>query len=268
MFQTLRSKFNFYNFFVYIFIVFIIFCLIMVFSNFNFSKGTEFFTTMIMALVSAITLTVSMKQNDKTNKNTNKLLEQNEKTRFIQLRYSHTKKARDDLLWLLSSTMHIYKQLKSFHKKNKNEFSVGIMEPRDFLIMVFIMIISDKDLLDNLPVSFISEFEHKFEERVDYLWGDKKDLFLIMNSYYMFVAKAIPDYDNYKKFIMNFINIIDDHNANFFVSYQKSKISTEEFENHFNETINKFLNNTLEQIILEDMDMKLKQIDYKKYFDD
>lgn len=265
MFQKLRSKFNFYNFFVYVFIVFIIFCLIMVFSNFNFSKGTEFFTTMIMALVSAITLTVSMKQNDKTNKNTNKLLEQNEKTRFIQLRYSHTKKARDDLLWILSSAMQIYGQLKNFHKTD-TVFSPGVIEPRDFLIMIFILIISDKDLLNNLPVSSASEFQHKFEGKVSYSRAYKHYLSSKMDTYYKFSIKALSNHDDYKKFIRNFIDIMDDNVANIFVSYQNSSISLEEFENHFNETINKFLNNKIEELIIEDMNNELKQMGLQKVF--
>lgn len=268
MCQKLKQIFNMYNIIIILLIPFLILCIWYIFYDSE-VLSEEFYLSASIGIISLIGVISNMKHNNITRKQTNFLIEQNIETRFIQLRFECTKQVQNELLWILQSTMTIYSQLKIV-KNEGNPFNSMVMSPRDFLILQFINLISNKNILFDLPVYLRSYLENKFKERVTYSNNMNNGIMtLIKNDSYLKVSIQIIDsMDEYKKYIKCFRDNLDNYKEKIFVSYQESNITEKEFENHFNSIINELANNNVEYLILKDKNLSFKKIDYKQYFKD
>lgn len=89
------------------------------------------FSNVLIALISIIILLINKKHNEKTIRQTNELIKQNEENLFIQLRYADAHRAINDLIKYIEATFGIYEQLVDLEKSNipeKEEY----LSPRHF----------------------------------------------------------------------------------------------------------------------------------------
>lgn len=115
--------------------------------------AVSIYSTLIVLLVSIISLSINTKYTQLSLNQTNDLIEENRKDLFVQLRYADTKMAFDKLDVYLASTFGIYHQLVILHNSHNPE-KRRYLSPRAFLVVQYINIISNDEMLFGLPITF------------------------------------------------------------------------------------------------------------------
>lgn len=228
------------------------------------------FSNVLIALISIIILLINKKHNEKTIRQTNELIKQNEENLFIQLRYADAHRAINDLIKYIEATFGIYEQLVDLEKSNipeKEEY----LSPRAFLVMQFINIISNYELLIKLPVTLRVKIESGFldftGENFEILRDNTKFNKILeekgfINDYESSfkiirlnkLSKSIQNNIAYNKFIDEF-NSTEDIEMNevvFKYYYGFKNIKTEDFYNHFDNIHNELTTNSTAKLILND----------------
>lgn len=251
---------------------------------------TAIYSSLIIALISIVSLTFSInytresikqtnenieenrKYYQKTIKQTKELIKQNENNLFIQLRYEKTHRGINDLLNYIDLTLGIYNQLQNLSKTNNPE-KEKYLSPRAFLVMQFINIISDYELLLKLPITLKTKLEtdliNKYDENASKKINNDEKFAELLRGYEFkkdyelqynliksdFVPKKIiPNFIKYNQFIKEFNEFEDSEmNENMFIWYYGfKKIKTEDFYNHFNNIRQELITNSTEDLILKD----------------
>lgn len=221
-------------------------------------------SSLIVASVSLIALLMNRK-------NTLATIKQSENNLFIQLRYEKAYQGINDLLILIDLTIGIYKQIQHLNKRDipeKNEY----LSPRSFLIMQFINIISNYELMIKLPITLRIKLEtdliNKYDENASKKINDDEQFSELLkelefiNDYkeqYQIIKSSRPTYKiknsiKYNQFIKEF-NEYEDyemHENMFMWYYGFKKIRTEDIFNHFNELREEIVSNSIEYLILKD----------------
>lgn len=228
------------------------------------------FSNVLIALISIIILLINKKHNEKTIRQTNELIKQNEENLFIQLRYADAHRAINDLIKYIESTFGIYEQLVDLEKSNipeKEEY----LSPRAFLVMQFINIISNYELLIKLPVTLRVKIESGFidftGENFEILRDNTKFNKILeekgfINDYesgFKIIrlnkpSKSIQNNIAYNKFIDEF-NSVEDIEMNEVVYryyYGFKNIKTEDFYNHFDNIHKELTTKSTAELILND----------------
>ncbi|MDO5841974.1 MAG: hypothetical protein Q4Q24_01720 [Methanobrevibacter ruminantium] len=218
--------------------------------------------TLIIGLLSFIGVMINLKHNYQ-------IMEYTEKSEFVQLRFKDSKKAIYELFIFIQITLVVYKDIKSCYDNDSyEETKILYLDPRSFLIMQFIQIISNTYLLNNLPKNLRHEFEYKFANRVNNVEtiDSKKSLKKIL-EYKHLILNYIPHINEYEKFIEEFRNdIFIDNKSLAFESYYCSDIKEEELLNNFTDIFNRIEKEPIKDIILKDMDLKRKETNFKEIF--
>ena len=206
-------------------------------------------SSLIVASVSLITLLMSRK-------NTLATMKQSENNLFIQLRYEKAHRGINDLSILIDLTLGIYKQIQYLNKRDipeKNEY----LSPRSFLIIQFINIISNYELMLKLPITLRTKLEtdliNKYDENASKKINDDEKFSELLkelefvNDYheqYKIIKSSSPTYKiknsiKYNQFIKEFNNYEDCemHENMFMWYYGFKKIKTEDIFNHFNDIL-------------------------------
>lgn len=199
-------------------------------------------------------------------------MKENQESLFIQLRFDDAKIGLNDLIICLELTLGLYKQLLNLSETNIPEKD-NYLTPRAFLVMQFINIISDYELMLKLPITFrtklettlINKYDENNSEKLKY--DQKFNEILIENEYkndYInqfniitsnkYPKKVIQNYIKYKQFIKKFNRTedIEMHETMFKYYYGFKKIKTEDFYNHFNNIYQELVTTSTEEIILKD----------------
>ena len=232
------------------------------------------YSTLIVLLVSIISLSINTKYTQLSLNQTNDLIEENRKDLFVQLRYADTKMAFDKLDVYLASTFGIYHQLVGLHNSHNPE-KMRYLSPRAFLVVQYINIISNDEMLFGLPITFKKEIESKFIDLddssiLDIIYDvpkfnelleslsfvdDYYDCFNILKSS-EWPEKAIQNFFSYQSSIKEF-NSQEDHELQesvFRYYYGLKNIKTEDFYEHFVDIYNTLKFNSIEKLILRDYD--------------
>lgn len=234
-------------------VLIIFYFIIQIYSNIHTNKGdiltviNTMYTSLILGGISLIAVIISSLNNKK-------ILEQNEKSRFIELRFKDTKNSIYYLKSFLWKTIVIHKQLSVFCKLNENIKSISL-PPRSFLIMQFINLINDENLLKNLPISLSDELQNKFEDR-ELNYGTnipiEEDLYISSpkkDAHLNFIKAKNEYFDFIKQFNENNFS---EHKKNVFKAYILSDISEDEILLHFKDFCKHVTSKSIEELILED----------------
>lgn len=192
--------------------------------------------------------------NEKSISQTKELLEQNEKLSFIQLRFNDAKYGINNLMLFLQITLNISNQLRELHNSSKSEKDHYLTE-RGFLIMQFVNLTSNFDLLNKLPITLRKKIEYEFDDKLtnnqfidDYILQYN---LIIENKYPKKVIRNYIEYNNYIHEFKN--NKHPEQNEFMFRTYYGSKnISTQSFYNHFYNILHELTDNSIEKLILKD----------------
>lgn len=248
-----------YYYFSLIFCLFLIFYFIFrIFFNIHTNDGkvltliNSIYTSLILASVSFISIIFSSLNNKK-------ILDQNDESRFIELRFQDSKYAIYNLIEFIQKTCTVYKQLKDFLNKNR-EYESNFLSPRDFLIMQFIIIITDKDLLIKLPLHIKSKLQFKFDDEIEYCWDERADETVEkINCHLGAIGEPLFSSEYvYDECVLEFNKIPHfEYNLTIFKAYISSNISEEEFLSHFINILNEISSTNLDDLILKDKEIKL-----------
>lgn len=194
------------------------------------------------------------KYNERTFNQTQELIEQNERLTFIQLRFDDAKYGINTLMLFLQITLNVSNQLKELHNSSNPEKD-NYLTDRGFLIMQFVNLTSNIDLLDKLPITLREEIEYKFDEEITnnkFIDNYILEYNLIMDNNPP--KKVIQNYIEYNNYIHKFKNNTHkEQNKFWFRTYYGSKnINTQSFYNHFYEIYYELTNNSIEDLILKD----------------
>lgn len=121
------------------------------------------YSTLIVALVSFISISINTKYTQESLNQNIDLLNENKKDLFVQLRYADAKMGIDNLMVYLETTFGIYHQIVSLYNSNNPEKN-KYLSHRAFLILQYINIISNEEMLFKLPSSLKTNIESKFED--------------------------------------------------------------------------------------------------------
>lgn len=215
-----------------------------------------------------ITVLSTLYSNYKNDINIKKQMKKSEETLFIQLRFDDAKQGINDLIIYLESTLGLYDQLEKLNKSNidaKEQY----LSPRAFLVMQFINIISNYELLLKLPITLRTQIQTLIND--EYLFLNIKDDERFKNllqeygfendyTHYFNIIKSknppkvIQNYLLYTKFISEFNNAPDYemHESVFRYYYGFKKIKTKDFYNHFYDIYLELTTKSVENIILKD----------------
>lgn len=237
--------------------------------------AVSIYSTLIVLLVSIISLSISTKYTQVSLNQTNDLIEENKKDLFVQLRYADAKMAIDKLDVYLASTFGIYHQLVILHNSDNPE-KRRYLSPRAFLVMQYINIISNDEMLFGLPITFKKDIESKFidlddDSILDIIYDvpkfnelleslgfvdDYQDCFNIIRSC-EWPEKAIQNFFSYQCSIKEF-NSHEDYELQesvFRYYYGLKNIKTEDLYKHFVDIYNTLNFHSIEELILRDYDL-------------
>lgn len=225
---------------------------------------TNIYSSLIVVLISIISLTVNTKytirsinQTDQTikdNKKYNeKMLRQNDELLFIQLRFNDAKYGINRLMLFIQITQNISIQLEKLHSSDNKEKDKYLTN-RGFLVMQFVNLTSDFELLDKLPGSLKQKIENKFDERItieNIIDDSPIPLNLIHENR---PNNAIRNSIEYIGYINQFKESKHPKQNEFAfrLYYGAKNIKTEEFYDHFDDILNEITQHTTEQLILKD----------------
>ena len=238
--------------------------------NINTNEGdiltviNSIYTSLILALISLITIIASSLNNKK-------ILNQNEESRFIQLRFKESKESIYDLIEYLQKTCTIYKQLNRFLKNNEDKEEYFI-SPKAFLVMQFIFLISNTQLLNKLPLHIRSKIQFEFEDKVEYGWNEESEE-VLKDIEFPFSFFAHPVYFDTLSVYEDCLNSFRtmpyyEYNRVLFKIYYSSEISEEEYLSHFINVLNEISSTKLEDLILKDKRIVLNELHYEDYFEE
>lgn len=269
--KNFRNKYLTMNILIGIAVILIIslmfYIIINIFSIKNFND--EFFinmvnisATLILGLLSFIGVMINLKHNYQ-------LMEYNEKSEFVQLRFKDSKKAIYELFIFIEITFVVYQDIKNcFNKDSYEESKILYLDPRSFLIMQFVQIISNTYLLNNLPKNLRNELEYKFANRkFNRVTEESINILNRILKYKHFMVNYITHINEYEKFIKEFKeDIFIDNKSLVFKYYCSSDIKEEELLNHFINIFNRIEEESIKDIILKDMDLERKATNFKEIF--
>ncbi len=246
------------------------FCIFKIYSNINSNSGTilsvinSIYTSLILALISLITaLTSSL--------NNKKILNQNEESRFIQLRFQESKDGIYELRELLQKTCTVFKQLKDF-LSNTHGKRHDFISPRAFLIMQFVYILANHDLLNKLPLHIRSRIQFKFKDKVTYNWNEESEAVLheIDTTHVPYLEQFyFETIYVYEDCIIKFRKTPHyEYTCSVFKVYYSSDISEEEFLSHFIDIFNEISSTKLDDLILKDKEIVLNELHYEDFFEE
>lgn len=217
---------------------------------------SSIYASLILASISIITIIYS-------NLNNQKILNQNEESQFIQLRFKDSKESIFHLIDFIQNTCTIYKELKDLNNDKINENN--LLSPREFLVMQYVTIITNKKLLNKLPLYVKSKIELEFNERVNYKWEESaNETIKRIDNYLSPMTQLFNCMNTYNNFISNFKQDSNyEYNKTILKSYISSNISEEELLSLFINILNEITNTKLEDLILKD-----KQINSYRIPDD
>lgn len=225
------------------------------------------FASLFMGSITFIGILINVKHNMDLMKHNNELFDENLNSRFLQLRYNESKQAINSLKRELEITLLVYDYIKKY-VENK-DIGIDCLSGHAFLVMQFVNLISDYDLLDDLPLTLKGNFEKKFEKIVmsnPVYTPSLKYLEIIDNSpTYDIPNIPFPYYIEYKQFIDKFkeANHVIQNKHVFSCYYESDNISEEDLFNHFNHILNEIINNPIEKLILRNRDVEIIKEDYK-----
>ena len=287
VFMGFKKYFNLTNFLIFICVCLIIYFLINMGSLFIEVKSNQtltveskldavsIYSTLIVLLVSIISLSINTRYTQISLNQTNDLIEENRKDLFVQLRYSDAKMAIDKLDVYLASTFGVYHQLVLLHNSDNPEKG-RYLSPRAFLVLQYINIISNDEMLFGLPITFKKDIESKFidlgdgsiletiydVQKFNELLGslgfvdDYQDCFNIIKSM-DWPEKAIQNFFSYQSSIKEF-NSQEDYELQesvFRYYYGLKNIKTEDFYKHFVDIYNTLKFHSIEELILRDYNL-------------
>lgn len=194
--------------------------------------------------------------NQKTINQTNQLIEQNEENRYIELRFQNVQKA----LFKLSNELQIALKIQYELKKLNSEKL--LFDSRGFLLMQYINLIENNNLLNYIPLKLRVDFDSHFNKRICKDISDQSEEYMCeINSYNgcnysVLVLEELT-------FFLEFENIVEKFNKNCssgyfkneFKRYYSSDISEEELENHFRDIILEIDVNKPEKHILDEKEL-------------
>lgn len=244
-----------------------IFCIVEIFFLCNSNSIKTVFASLFMGSITGIGILINIKHNSDLMKYNNELLDENLNSRFLQLRYSESKRAINTLKRELQITLLVYDYIKKY-VENK-DIGIPCLSAHAFLVMQFVNLISDYELLDDLPISIKGNFEKKFEKIVctdPVRTPSLEYLEIIENSPTLDIQDIpFPYYIEYKQAIDKFkesTQIIQNRHV-FSCYFESDNISEEDLFTHFNQVLNDIINNTIEYLILRDRDVEILKEDFK-----
>ena len=287
VFMGFKKYFNLTNFLIFICVCLIIYFSINMGSLFIEVKSNQtltveskldavsIYSTLIVLLVSIISLSINTRYTQISLNQTNDLIEENRKDLFVQLRYADAKMAMDKLDVYLASTFGVYHQLVLLHNSDNPEKG-RYLSPRAFLVLQYINIISNDEMLFGLPITFKKDIESKFidlgdgsiletiydVQKFNELLGslgfvdDYQDCFNIIKSM-DWPEKAIQNFFSYQSSIKEF-NSQEDYELQesvFRYYYGLKNIKTEDFYKHFVDIYNTLKFHSIGELILRDYDL-------------
>lgn len=192
--------------------------------------------------------------NQKTINQTNELIEQNEENRYIQLRFENVQKSLIKLSHELQLTIVVYDELKKLNSEKL------LFNPRGFILMQYVNLIENNELLDYVPLKLRVDFDSRFIKRINQNIIDDvvDDYVREINSYNR------CNYDNIVqenlKNNLEFEDVVNKFNkncsSNYFIqkfkSYYSSDIDGDELEKHMEDIIQEIEINKPEKHILDE----------------
>lgn len=249
---------------IFVLIICIFYCLYNIFCvEFDNITIKTIYTSLIIGLISSIGLFINLMNNIQTKEQTNRLIQENINNRFIQLRFSETKRAIHDLVIFLQSSINVYYRIIDLYGHEKPNNS-KVLTPRAFLIIQFINIISNTLILNDLPYSLRKFIENKFEDKLNPIFDESSEEMINYMANEIGSSFSALDLDEYKEFIYQFFEI-KNQNQNLIVFkyyYESPEITEKELLNHFNDILNILSSYTVEELILWDENIKIEKIDY------
>ena len=256
---------------IYIFIIitgiFAIFCIGVIFFTCITINVKTIFASLFMGSITCIGILINIKHNSNLMKYNNELLDENLNSRFLQLRYHESKRAINTLKKELQITLLVYDYIKKY-VENK-DIGIKCLSAHAFLVMQFVNLISNYELLNDLPITIKGNFEKKFEKKVS-----TNPVYTPSLEYLEIIDKSptldiqdipFPYYIEYKQSIDKFkeSNQIIQNKHVFSCYFESDNISEEDLFNHFNQVLNDLSNNTIEDLILRDRDVEILKEDFK-----
>lgn len=209
-----------------------------------------------------------IKLNEKSLKQNSELIKQNENFLFIQLRFHHAEDALYDLMNELQLTILIYNELCSIQTEEL------YFNPRGFLMLQYVNLISNLDLLKYIPVKLRSEFQYSFLNRLGGLNEESLEYVELLNSYEDLeinnIAKEkIISFFEYSDCINNFNrNCCSGYFVNHFRLYYSSNISNEEMLNLMVKVIDEISHSKPEDLILAEKNLIYDVKSYSRFVKD
>ncbi|WP_296789802.1 hypothetical protein [uncultured Methanobrevibacter sp.] len=230
------------------------------------------YSSLIVVLVSIISISITTKYARDSLNQTNELIEENKKDLFIQLRFDGTKRGVDKLIKYLESTFGVYNQLVNLYNSDNPEKD-KYLSPRAFLVLQYVNIISNEELLFELPDSLKTNIESGFINFNDesiltriYDYSNFNELlkkYGFVDDYHKYFSiitsknpptKVIQNYISYQSCINEF-NAEKDYELQesvFRYYYGFKKITVEDFYNFYVDIYNDLKFHTTEELILRD----------------
>lgn len=225
------------------------------------------FASLFMGSITLMGILINFKFNMDLMKYNNELFDENLNSRFLQLRYIHSKNAINLLKREIQITLLVYNYIKT-NIENK-DVGIECLSGHAYIIMQFVNLISNPELMDDLPITLKGDFEKKFEKIVitNPTYAPSLKYLAIIENTPMYDIQNIPFpyYIEYKQAIDNFNeseHIIQNKHV-FSCYFESSGITEEDLFNHFTNVFNEIINNQIEDLILKDRDVEIRKEDYK-----
>lgn len=115
-----------------------------------------------MGSITLIGILINFKFNMDLMEYNNELFDENLNSRFLQLRYTHSKNAINLLKREIQITLLVYNYIKT-NVENK-DVGIECLSGHAYLIMQFVNLISNPELMDDLPITLKGDFEKNLKK--------------------------------------------------------------------------------------------------------
>ena len=229
------------------------------------------YASLIVALISIIGIVInteltkeSIKQtnenieenrrhNQKTINQTNRLIEQNEENRYIELRFKNAQNALLKLSEELQIALRIQYELKNLKDEKL------LFDSRGFLLMQYVNLIDDYALLNYVPLILRVNFDSIFNNKIDKYVSDESEEYVCeinsynANNYDILIREKLIHFLEFENIVQKFNENCSSGNfKNKFRVYYSSDITEEELENHVQNIIEEIEINKPEKHILDE----------------
>lgn len=194
--------------------------------------------------------------NQKTINQTNQLIEQNEENRYIELRFQNAQNA----LLKLSNELQIVLKIQ-YELKNLNSEKL-LFDSRGFLLMQYVNLIEDNNLLNYIPLKLRVDFDSHFNKRIGKDISDKSEEYVCEIksykgcNYNTLVREELTFFLEFENIVEKFNkNCLSGYFENKFKLYYSSDIAEEELENHLHDIVQEIEVNKPEKHILDEKEL-------------